>query len=156
MNENRFVAVGRIERLLPTARGLKLVIGGPGPVKGLVAVELRDAALVKLVSSANTGFAAGDTVSVSGHLEFEVDTLQNVAVASPDSVSRIARAASGNAEQARTQPAPAAGGGLFGVCRIPVAPGRAVEAPYVPPLPQGFPVYTPLDAQPVGLSDISL
>ena len=154
MNENRFVAVGRIERLLPTARGLKLVIGGPGPVKGLVAVELRDAALVKLVSSANTGFAAGDTVSVSGHLEFDVDTLQNVAVASTDSVSRIARAASGNAEQART--ARAAGAGLFGVCRNPAAAGRAADVVHVPPLPQGFPVYTPLDAQPVGLSDISL
>lgn len=155
MNENRFVAVGRIERLIPVPRGLKLIIGGPGPVKGLVAVELQDVELLKLVSNPNTGFAAGDIVSVSGRLEFDVDTLQNVAVASPDSVSRIVRAPV-KTEQARAQAAPAAGAGLFGVCQKPVAVGLAVGAANVPALPQGFPGYTPLDAEPVGLADIPL
>ena len=155
MNENRFVAVGRIERLIPVPRGLKLIIGGPGPVKGLVAVELQDAELLKLVSNPNTGFAAGDIVSVGGRLEFDVDTLQNVAVAAPDSVSRIARAP-GKAELARAQVAPAAGAGLFGVCQKPAAGAHVGAAAHVPPVPQGFPGYTPLDAEPVGLSDIPL
>jgi hypothetical protein len=154
MNENRFVAVGRIERLIPTPRGLKLVIGGPGPIKGLVVVELQCAALVKVVSTANTGFVAGDIVSVSGRLEFDVDTLQNVAVASPDSVSRIARAP-GKTEQTRAQEATAGGAGLFGVFHKPASSAQAA-AIHVPPLPQGFPGYTPLDAEPVGLSDVPL
>jgi len=153
MNENRFVAVGRIERMIPVPSGLKLIIGGPGPVKGLVAVELQDAQLLKLVSNPNTGFAAGDIVSVGGRLEFDVDTLQNVAVAAPDSVSRIARAP-GKAEQARAQTA--AGAGLFGVCQKPAAGACSGGAAHVPPLPQGFPGYTPFYAEPVGLSDISL
>ena len=149
MNENRFVAVGRIERLIPVPRGLKLIIGGPGPVKGLVSVELQDAELLKLVSNPNTGFAAGDIVSVGGRLEFDVDTLQNVAVAASDSVSRIARAAG------RAQQAPLAGTSLFGVCQKPSAAAHAGGTAHVPPLPQGFPGYTPFDAEPVGLSDIS-
>lgn len=155
MNENRFVAVGRIERLIPVPRGLKLIIGGPGPVKGLIAVELQDPELLKLVSNPNTGFAAGDIVSVSGRLEFDVDTLQNVAVAAPDSVSRIARAP-GKAEQARALAAPTAGAGLFGVCQKTAAGAHSGGATNVPPLPQGFPGSTPLDAEPVGLSDIPL
>lgn len=155
MNENRFVAVGRIERLIPIPRGLKLIIGGSGPVKGLVAVELQDAELLKLVSNPNTGFAVGDIVSVGGRLEFDVDTLQNVAVAAPDSVSRIARAP-GKARQARVQVAPLAGASLFGVCQKPTAGAYASGTAQVPPFPQGFPGYTPFDAEPVGLSDISL
>lgn len=91
MNENRFVAVGRIERLIPSIRGLTLVIGGAGPVKGLVVIELRDSALVALVSNPATGFAVGDIVSASGRLELDVETLQNIAVAAPDGVSRICR-----------------------------------------------------------------
>jgi len=156
MNENRFVAVGRIERLITTPRGLKLVIGGPGPVKGLVAVELRDAALVKMVSNANSGFATGDMVSVSGRLEFDVDTLQNVAIASPEAVSRIARAAPGTAQQTRAPVTSPAGAGLFGVCQKPASGGLQAEAAHLPSIPQGFPAYTPFDAEPVGLSDIPL
>jgi hypothetical protein len=155
MNENRFVAVGRIERLIPTARGLKLVIGGPGPVRGLVAVELRDAALVALVSTPKTGFAAGDIVSVSGQLEFDVDTLQNVAIAAPDSISRIARGGPRHMEVPRPQPAPAASPGLFGVCQKP-ADSLVALAAHMPPLPGDFTAHTPLDAQPIGLSDIAL
>lgn len=155
MNENRFVAVGRIERLIPVARGLKLVIGGPGPVKGLVAVELRCPALLKVVTNGSTGFVAGDIVSVSGRLEFDVDTLHNVAVADPDSVSRIARAR-GKVEPARVQAAAAAGAGLFGNCSMPSGGAVTAGAAHVPPLPQGFPCYTPLNAEPVGLSDIAL
>lgn len=155
MNENRFVAVGRIERLIQVPRGLKLIIGGPGPVKGMIAVELQDSELLKLVSNSNTGFAAGDIVSVSGRLEFDVDTLQNVAVAAPDSVSRIARGP-GKVEQGRALAAPAGGAGLFGVCKKPAAGAHFGGAAHVPRMPQGFPGYTPLDAEPVGLSDIPL
>lgn len=155
MNENRFVAVGRIERLITTPRGLKLVIGGPGPVKGLVAVELRDAALVKMVSNPNSGFATGDTVSVSGRLEFDVDTLQNVAIVSPEAVSRIARAAPRNGEPARATASPT-GADLFGVCQKSSSGSPPAVAAHVPPLPQGFPVCIPLDAEPVWLSDIPL
>lgn len=165
MYENRFVAVGRIERLIPAPHGLTLVIGGAGPVKALVAVELRDAALLKLVTNGPAGFAAGDVVSVSGRLEFDVDTLRNVAVASPDGVSRIARGAPGSVDQAKRspapataqpQPAPATGAGLFGFSNDQLSKHPSGAAAHVPPMPQGFPAATPLDAEPVGLSDISL
>lgn len=155
MNENRFVAVGRIERLIALPRGLKLIIGGPGPAKGLVAVELQDTGLLKLVSNPNTGFAVGDVVSVGGCLEFDADTLQNVAVAAPDSVSRVARAP-GKAEQAPARAAPVAGASLFGVCQKPAAGAHLGGVAHVPPLPQGFASYTPFNAEPVELSDISL
>jgi len=165
MYENRFVAVGRIERLIAAPHGLTLVIGGAGPVKALVAVELRDAALIKLVTNGPAAFAAGDVVSISGRLEFDVDTLRNAAVACPDGVSRITRGAARSVDQARRAPAPVAaqpqaapgtGAGLFGFSNDHSAKRPAGAAAHVPSIPDGFPAATPLDAEPVGLNDISL
>jgi len=165
MYENRFVAVGRIERLISGSHGLTLVIGGAGPVKALVAVELRDGALIKLVTSGPTGFAAGDVVSISGRLEFDVDTLRNVAVASPDGVSRISRGAPGSTDQARRgpmlamaqpEPAPATVAGLFGVSNDHPSKRPAGAGAHIPAIPNGFLATTPLDAEPVGLNDIPL
>jgi hypothetical protein len=138
MNENSFVAVGRIERVVSAARGLTLLIGGAGPVKALVAVQLRDPALVKLVTTPGTGFAAGDVVSIGGHLEYDAETQQNVAIAAPNRVSRIAR---GGAVPAAARAAPAlVSAGLFGhtgqAQKRTHEPGAAFAA-----LPLGFPMH---------------
>lgn len=138
MNENTFVAVGRIERMVSAARGLTLIIGGAGPVKALVAVQLRDAALVKLVTTPGTGFAAGDVVSVGGHLEYDTETQQNVAIAAPGRVSRIARGAIAPAA-ARAAPA-LAGAGFFGHSG-PIQKQTPGLGATTPPLPQGFPMH---------------
>lgn len=150
MNENSFVAVGRIERMMSNPRGLTLVIGGTGPVKALVAVQLRDPALIKLVTNQASGFTAGDIVSVGGRLEYDSETQQNMAIASTDRVSRIARASS-----AAAAPAPAvvpAGAGLFGSCGRPSPKSTTDSADAIPPLPQDFPGH--VDGELVGLSDV--
>jgi hypothetical protein len=151
MNENTFVAVGRIERIMTNTRGLTLVIGGTGPVKSLVSVQLRDPALIKVVTHQGSGFAAGDIVSVSGKLEYDCETHQNVAIAAPDRVSRIARGAN---PALIPPPAAPAGHDLFGHCATPGA--RAGSNPVgSAPLPDlGFPV--PLDGELVGLGDVQL
>lgn len=154
MNENSFVAVGRIERIATTSRGLTLIIGGAGPVKSLVAVQLRDAALLEVVTTPGSKFAAGDIVSVGGSLEFDPETLQNVAVASPARVSRIARgpaAAVGPAAQAAAA-AVARGGGFFGHCASPVPKRSPERLADIPPLPDGFPSY--LTGAPLSLDDV--
>jgi hypothetical protein len=150
MNENTFVAVGRIERIMTSARGLNLVIGGTGPVKGLVSVQLRDPALIKLVTTEGAGFAAGDVVSVGGKLEYDPETHQNVAIAAPERVSRIARGASAN-----VAPAPAAAGaGLFGRCdRAGPRAGAALEIPAPPP---DLSFSTHVAGELVGLDDVRL
>lgn len=94
MNENRFVVVGRIEQIIALPDRLRLILGGPGPVKQRSAVEFLDLGLIGIVQSAN-GFVAGDLISVSGRLFFDAATGHNVAIASPDGVSRIARGATG-------------------------------------------------------------
>jgi hypothetical protein len=148
MNENSFVAVGRIERMMTGARGLTLVIGGPGPIKGLVAVQLRDAALIKVVTNQASGFATGDVVSVGGRLEYDCETHQNVAIAAPDRVSRIAR---GTGAAVVATPS-AAGARLFGHSNRPV-PSAATEAETpVPPTHLDFPNH--LDCELVGLGDV--
>lgn len=151
MNENSFVAVGRIERIMSGPRGLTLVIGGTGPVKALVAVELRDAALIKVVTTQVSGFAAGDVVSIGGRLEYDGETHQNVAIASPDRVSRIARAAGA------TAPAPAGApisAGLFGSCSRSI-PRAAYEAETpIALLPLEYPLFLGSDL--VCLKDVPL
>lgn len=92
MHENRFVAIGRIMQMSTTARGLHLVLGGPGPSKAIASVEIRDPALLRVITQSDAGFAVGDIVSVSGHNEFDPSTGMNVAIAAPDRVSRISRA----------------------------------------------------------------
>lgn len=151
MNQNSFVAVGRIERIVAGARGLTLVIGGTGPVKALVAVQLRDAALIKVVTNQAAGFVAGDVVSISGRLEYDSETQQNVAIASPERVSRIVRAARAAAPSPVAGPA---GAGLFDNCNRPVARSAYQAEPSIPPLPLGFPAF--LDANPIGLQDVPL
>jgi len=148
MNENTFVAVGRIERIMTSTRGLNLVIGGTGPVKGLVSVQLRDPALIKLVTTEGAGFAEGDVVSVGGKLEYDPETHQNVAIAAPERVSRIARGASANVAPA------AAGAGLFGRCdRAGPRAGAALEMP-APPPDLSFSIH--VAGELVGLDDVRL
>jgi hypothetical protein len=150
MNENTFVAVGRIERIMTGVRGLTLVIGGTGPVKALVAVQLRDPALIKVVTHPASGFAAGDIVSVAGGLEYDPETHQNMAVAAPGRVSRIARGSS-----ASLAAAPAgAGGNLFGHCGRLGHRADPDATARVPPPDLGFP--TGLSGELVGLGDVPL
>lgn len=150
MNENMFVAVGRIERMITSPRGLNLVIGGTGPVKGLVSVQLRDPALIKLVTTEVTGFAAGDVVSVGGKLEYDPETHQNVAVGAPDRVSRIARGAN-----THVAPAPAAASaGLFGHCER--AGARASTGLEIPAPPPDLSFATHIAGELVGLGDVRL
>lgn len=150
MNENTFVAVGRIERIVTSVRGLTLVIGGTGPVKGLVSVQLRDPTLIKLVTNPGSGFAPGDVVSASGKLEYDCETHQNVAIAAPDRVSRIARGAGANVAVA---PA-AAGANLFGHCGRGGA--RAVPAAAIPASPPDLSFPTHLAGELVRLDDVPL
>lgn len=124
-------------------------------MKGLVAVELRDAALVKMVSNPSSGFAPGDVVSVGGRLDFDVDTLQNVAIASPEAVSRILRAAPSKLARTRAPAASLAGSGFFGGGHKPAADRVRAQADSAPPVPDFFPIYTPFDAEHIGLSDIA-
>ncbi|MFJ1470249.1 hypothetical protein [Massilia orientalis] len=150
MNENTFVAVGRIERIMTCGRGLNLVIGGTGPMKGLVSVQLRDPALIKLVTTQGSGFAAGDVVSVGGKLEYDPETHQNVAIAATDRVSRIARGAN-----ASVAPAPAAAGAsFFGHCeRAGLRAGAALDIP-APSSVLSFSTHMAGDL--VGLGDVLL
>lgn len=150
MNENIFVAVGRIERIMTGARGLTLVIGGTGPVKGLVAVQLRDAGLIKVVTNQGSGFTPGDVISVGGQLEYDSETHQNVAIAAPDRVSRVARAASAAIAQL---PSPA-GAKLFGRCDRTGSPAGSGHAPSAPPPDLGSPHH--YHGELVGLRDIAL
>ncbi|WP_027866336.1 hypothetical protein [Massilia alkalitolerans] len=150
MNENSFVAVGRIERITSTPRSLTLLIGGAGPVKSLVSVQLRDAGLIKLVSTPGTGFATGDIVSVGGRLEYDCETGQNVAVAAPDRVSRIVRAGAG---AGLASAAPASSGASFFGHRTRQAPsGHPVDPASIPPMPDNFPEY--LTGSPLQLEDV--
>jgi hypothetical protein len=149
MNENSFVAVGRIERILGGDRGLTLIIGGAGPVKALVAVQLRDAALIKLVSTPGTGFAAGDVVSVGGQLEYDAETHQNIAIGAPERVSRISRGAAAPGST-RAAAAPA-GAGFFGHSR-PVPKTGPEPGSATPPLPQGFAMH--IEGNLVDLGDV--
>lgn len=147
MNENTFVAVGRIERIMTSSRGLTLVIGGRGPVKSLVSVHLYDQTLVTLVTTPGSGFAPGDIVSASGKLEYCAETHQNLAIAAPDRVSRIARGV-GHASPA------AEGANLFGYCERPGA--RSASSPADPvPLPH-LDFSTHLAGELVGLNDVHL
>lgn len=146
MNENSFVAVGRIERMMSNPRGLTLVIGGPGPVKALVAVQIRDPALIKVVANQTSGFTVGDVVSVGGRLEYDSETQQNVAIASNDRVSRVAKAASVAA-------APASAG-LFGSVGRPSPKSMTDGAGAIPLPPQDFPGH--VDGELVGLNDVRL
>ncbi|MBY0240015.1 MAG: hypothetical protein K2X55_11940 [Burkholderiaceae bacterium] len=148
MNENTFIAVGRIERIMSNTRGLTLVIGGTGPVKSLVSVQLRDPALIKVVTHQGSGFAAGDVISISGKLEYDCETHQNVAIAAPDRVSRIARGVN------IPSPAAPASRNLFGHCPTPVARAESNSLGSAPPTDPGFPV--PLEGVLVGLSDVPL
>lgn len=148
MNENSFVAVGRIERMMRNPRGLTLIIGGSGPVKALVAVELRDLALIEVVTNQASGFTAGDVVSVGGRLEYDTETQQNVAIAATGRVSRIARAPGATAAPAVAP----AGAGLFGSCSRPNSTSTIDSADTIPPLPQDFPGH--VDGELVGLSDV--
>jgi hypothetical protein len=150
MNENTFVAVGRIERIMTSNRGLTLVIGGTGPMKGLVSVQLRDPTLINLVTNPGSGFAAGDVVSASGNLEYDCETHQNVAVAAPNRVSRIARSAGASVALA---PA-AAGANLFGHCDKGGARAGSAAAIPAPPPDLSFP--TRLAGELVGLGDVPL
>lgn len=150
MNENTFVAVGRIERILTSSRGLTLVVGGTGPVKGLVSVQLRDPALIKLVTTPGSGFAPGDIVSVSGKLEYDCETHQNVAIATPDRVSRVARGAGA----ACLASPPAAGAPLFGHCEKAGARPESAPANTVPLPDLNFPAHLTGDL--VGLGDVPL
>lgn len=150
MNENTFVAVGRIERIMTSARGLTLVIGGTGPVKGLVSVQLRDPALIKLVTNPGSGFAAGDVVSASGKLEYDCETHQNVAIAAPDRVSRIAR---GLGTGVSLAPA-AAGANLFG--HSDNGDPRAGSAAAIPAPPPDLSFAPHLAGELVGLGDVHL
>jgi hypothetical protein len=150
MNENTFVAVGRIERIMAGDRGLTLVIGGTGPVKALVAVQLRDPELIKVVTNQASGFMAGDVVSVSGRLEYDSETHQNVAIAAPDRVSRITRGAGATG----TSPTATAGASFFGHCDRPGARAGSGAAIPVPPPDLGFPTH--LSGELVGLGDVPL
>lgn len=119
-------------------------------MKALVAVQLRDPALIKVVTNQAAGFAPGDIVSVGGRLEYDSETMQNVAIASADRVSRIARGAS-----VAAAPAPAvasSGAGLFGSRARPGAAPMIDSAGAVPALPQDFPGH--VDGELVGLSDV--
>jgi len=155
MNQNTFVAVGRIERIVVGVRALTLVIGGTGPIKGLVAVQLRDPALIKLVTNQASGFAPGDIVSAAGHLEYDGETHQNIAIAAPDRVSRIVRG-TGSAPAAvppgmATRGADAA---LFARCESPAA-GEELRAERPAPLSHvSFPTH--LDCELVALGDVEL
>lgn len=150
MNENRFVVVGRIDVLSPTHLGLRLVIGGSGPVRNTACVEIRDATLLSVIGNPSTGFKMGDVVSVSGRLDFDAATGTLCAVAAPDGVSRIARAPQpGASAPARALPSPApasppplaAKSGMFGGAKPATtaapAPGNTVP----PQLPAGFPSF---------------
>lgn len=138
---------------MTSARGLNLVIGGTGPVKGLVSVQLRDPALIKLVTTEGSGFAAGDVVSVGGKLEYDPETHQNVAVAAPERVSRIARGAGGAGANVAPTPA-AAGAGLFGHCeRAAPRAGTALEISAPPP---DLSFSTHMAGELVGLGDVRL
>lgn len=153
MNENSFVAVGRIERITSTPRSLNLLLGGAGPVKSLVAVQLRDAELIKLVSSPGTGFATGDIVSVGGSLEYDPESCQNVAVAAPNRVSRIARAASLNVSARPSSVTSASSGPSFFAQRTRYLPQPAIADPAsIPPMPDDFPGY--LAGSPLQLEDL--
>ena len=148
MNENTFVAVGRIERIMTCGRGLNLVIGGTGPMKGLVSVQLRDPALIKLVTTQGSGFAAGDVVSVGGKLECDPETHQNVAIAATDRVSRIARGANASVAPA------AARASFFGHCeRAGLRAGAALDIP-APSSVLSFSTHMAGDL--VGLGDVLL
>lgn len=147
MNENTFIAVGRIERIMSNTRGLTLVIGGTGPVKSLVSVQLRDPALIKVVTHQGSGFAAGDVVSISGKLEYDCETHQNVAIAAPDRVSRIARGVN------LPSPAAPASRNLFGHCTTPGARAGANPVGSAPPYLE-FP--EPIEGELVGLCDVPL
>lgn len=150
MNENTFVAVGRIERIMTSARGLTLVIGGTGPVRGLVSVQLRDPALIKLVTNPGSGFTAGDVVSASGKLEYDSETHQNVAIAASDRVSRIARGAGASVALAQA----GAGANLFGHCDKGGARAGSAAAIPAPPPEMSFPTH--LTGELVGLGDVPL
>jgi len=155
MNENTFVAVGRIERIVTGERALTLVIGGTGPIKALVAVQLRDLALIKLVTNQVSGFAPGDVVSAAGRLEYDCETHQNVAIASPDRVSRIARGSgSVPATVAAGAPPTGAGAALFGRRERPAARAATEADAPAPPSNMSFPTH--LDGELVGLGDVQL
>ncbi|MGX9221782.1 hypothetical protein ACWV27_25795 (plasmid) [Massilia varians] len=153
MNENSFVAVGRIERITSTPRSLTLLIGGTGPVISLVAVQLRDAELIKLVSAPGAGFAAGDIVSVSGSLEYDPESCQNIAVAAPSRVSRIVRAGTISSGARQPSAAPASSGSPFFAHRSRYVPHPADTDPAgIPPMPDNFPGY--LEGSPLQLEDL--
>jgi hypothetical protein len=136
--------------MMRSPRGLTLIIGGSGPVKGLVAVELRDPALIEVVTNQASGFTAGDVVSVGGGLEYDSETQQNVAIAVTGRVSRIARAPG-----AAAAPVPAvapSGAGLFGSSSRPSPTSMIDSVDAIPPLPQDFPGH--VDGELVGLSDV--
>ena len=153
MNENSFVAVGRIERITSTPRGLTLLIGGTGPVKSLVAVQLRDAELIKLVSAPGAGFAVGDIVSVGGSLEYDPESCQNIAVAAPSRVSRIVRAGTISGAARPPSPTPASSGSSFFAHRTRHVPQSAnIDPASIPPMPDNFPDY--LAGSPLQLEDL--
>lgn len=136
MIENTFVVVGTIVRIYPIEAGLRMLIGGRGPVKSRAAVEVHDSELVRILLGPTAGFRAGDTISAGGRMVLDEATGQNVAVADRTRVARVSRGvlAQTGAPVVRPDsaaPPPPQAGSATTQAR-PSAPMAAVAAPASP------------------------